>query len=338
MRLFRPVVFFCLALLGCGGDDEGSDGGGGNAGGYPRDTTLRLNQLQAKGTHNSYHVAPPDTAIVPWQYTHLPLDQQLETQGVRKFELDTTYNEFELRFEVFHIPTLDEGTTCRAFTECMTVIKAWSDGHPGHHPIFIQIEPKSALPATNVEDHFSQFEAEILSVWPPGRIIKPDDVKKDAATLRDAVATLGWPTLGEVRGKVLFFVNESGAFRTAYTRGDQNLDGRLMFVESSPEHPYAAVLIMNDPDSDIETAVRAGYIVRTRADGDNVEPMAGDTTKRDRAIASGAQIVSTDYPAPVAGVNYVVEIPDGTPSRCNPVAPPDECSSLDIENPAFLAP
>ena len=54
------------------------------------------------------------------------------------------------------------------------------------------------------------------------------------------------------------------------------------------------------------------------------------------ALASGAQLVSTDYPAPVKGVNYVVEIPGGTPARCNPVTAPKECMSEWIEDPKFM--
>jgi len=341
-----PLILRLSATLfltfACG--DSDTDGGAGGSAGrsptdfeYPRDGSLRLNHLQAKGTHNSYHIAPEGTAIAAWRYTHLPLDQQLRSQGVRKVELDTFFNEAEKQFEVFHFPTVDAVTTCLKFVDCLAALKVFSDQNPAHHPIFIQIEPKSPLPVA-AEEQFAQLEAEISSVWPRERIVTPDDVRKDAATLRDAVLERGWPTLGEVRGKVLFFVNEAGPFRAAYTRGDQNLDGRLMFVESSPEHPYAAVLILNDPGPEVEAAVRAGYIVRTRADSDSVEPLAGDTARRDLALASGAQLVSTDYPAPVEGIDYVVQVPDGAPSRCNPVSAPAECSSADIENPEFVEP
>jgi hypothetical protein len=336
--LIAATPFMTLA---CGGSD--SDGAGGSGGqsptgfDYPRDGSLRLNQLQAKGTHNSYHIEPEGNTIAPWDYTHLPLDEQLRSQGVRKVELDTYINEAEQAFEVYHFPTIDAVTTCLKFVDCLARVKLFSDENPAHHPVFIQIEPKTPVPAA-AEEHFALLEAEISSVWPRERIVTPDDVRKDSATLRDAVLEHGWPTLGEVRGKVLFFVNESGPFRTAYTRGDQNLDGRLMFVESSLEHPYAAILILNDPGPDVEAAVRGGYIVRTRADSDSVEPIAGDTSRRDLAFASGAQLVSTDYPAPVAGVDYVVEVPDGTPSRCNPLSAPAECSSTDIENPEFIEP
>ncbi len=157
--------------------------------------------------------------------------------------------------------------------------------------------------------------------------------------MREAITTSGWPKLGQTRGKVLFFIDESGKFRDGYTRGGQNLDGRLMFVDSEPDAPYAATFVLNDPIGDasaIQAAVDAGFLVRTRADSDVEEPAAGDTTRREAALASGAQIVSTDFPAKVEAFDYFVEIPGGTPSRCNPRTAPSECTADAIEDPARL--
>ncbi len=56
----------------------------------------------------------------------------------------------------------------------------------------------------------------------------------------------------------------------------------------------------------------------------------------DQALLSGAHFVSTDVPWPVEWTSYVVEIPDGTPSRCNPRSAPVECSSEAIESPNFV--
>jgi Phosphoinositide phospholipase C, Ca2+-dependent len=73
----------------------------------------------------------------------------------------------------------------------------------------------------------------------------------------------------------------------------------------------------------IQDLVRRGYLVRTRADADTVQARTGDTTQRDAALLSGAQFVSTDYPVPgraaPLGTDYVAQIPDGDPARCNPV-------------------
>jgi hypothetical protein len=96
---------------------------------------------------------------------------------------------------------------------------------------------------------------------------------------------------------------------------------------------------INDPIGDadaIAAALAAGHLVRTRSDSDGTEARAGDAGPRDAAIASGAHFVSTDFPVPHPDTGYVVEMPGGTPSRCNPVAAPPECTSLAIEDPAFI--
>lgn len=355
-------------IIGCGGGGStpsmttsgaagatttsASGAGGSGSGGalptfdYPMDDVLRMNQLQLKGTHNSYHVPKDDAKMVAaLNYTHVPLEQQFASQGVRQIELDVHRNVAKGVFEVYHLYLVDEGTSCRLFTECLGAVKKWSDAHLAHHPIFIQIEPKdSPTNAADAEEYFELLENEVLSVFPRNRVIAPDDVRNGAATLRDGIAKDGWPTLRNARSRVVFFIDNSTALRGFYTHGGKDLDGRLMFVDSNPTDPFAGILLANDPVGDaqrIADSLKAGLMIRTRADGDNIEPFAGDTSKRDAAIASGAQFVSTDYPVavpgvPMTGAPYVVEIPGGTPSRCNPVNAPMECTSLDIEDPKFF--
>jgi Phosphoinositide phospholipase C, Ca2+-dependent len=339
-----PGLAALLALLsGCGGESTTSGTTTGTPDvptfDYPHDSEVRLNQIQAKGTHNSYHIAAPD-AIAALAYTHAPLDVQFREQGVRQIELDTHYNYYKEIYEVYHLGgMIDEGTTCRVFVDCLKAVKGWSDENPAHQPIFIQIEPKDDPTADEAEDLFQRLEGDILAVFPRSRVIAPDDVRGTAPSVREALADKGWPTLGEVRGKVIFFVDNAASFRDAYTHGNKDLDGRLMFINAELDSPWAGVILANNPEPDaarIAAAIKENLIVRTRADGDNVEPFAGDTTHRDEALASGAQLVSTDYPVAVKGVNYVVEIPEGAPSRCNPVNAPKGCTSEWIEDPKFI--
>ena len=91
----------------------------------------------------------------------------------------------------------------------------------------------------------------------------------------------------------------------------------MLFTNSAPGLPDAAFIKANDPSganlARIRRAVRLGYVVRTRADEDTREARSGDMRRARRALASGAQWVSTDYPAPgIAarfGTDYVVRLP-----------------------------
>ena len=52
----------------------------------------------------------------------------------------------------------------------------------------------------------------------------------------------------------------------------------------------------------------------------------------DAALASGAQFVSTDYPVPGrAFTDYVAQIPDGQPARCNPINTGPRCRDDRLE-------
>jgi hypothetical protein len=370
------VLSSVLALAACGDDGSSSRP-------YPRDGELRLNHMQVLGSHNSYHVRPQGRLaralpIQEWQYSHLPLDQQFETQGVRQIEIDifadpegglyahplgaTRFgDEFEVAeleqpgFKVLHIQDLDFRSTCWTFVSCMQTIKAWSDQHPTHVPIAILIEAKDdALPIELPGLELTRppiidgaamdaLDAEILSVFPVEQILTPDDVRGDHETLEEAIRTDGWPTLGEVRGRVLFLLDNGGRIKDAYLQGHPSLRGRILFTSSEPGAPEAAFIKLNDPIGDnqrIGALVADGFIVRTRADSDTHEARDNNTVPRETAIASGAQFVSTDYPVPDPdfGTGYFVQLPGGTPARCNPISAPPDCTAADIEDPAILNP
>ena len=227
---------------------------------------------------------------------------------------------------------------------CLSQVKGWSDAHQQHMPIAILLEskdtadfpaPPDPLPIGTPE--LDALDDEIRSVFPENRIITPDDVRGSQATLEDAVLSDGWPEIDDVRGKVMFLLDNK---RDEYVVGHPSLEGRVAFTPSSPGQPDAAFLKLNDPLDpmvDIPAAVADGYIVRTRADEPVFHAQNNDTTMRDAALASGAQWVSTDYPVPgIAarwnGSPYVAEIPGGTPARCNPVNAPPDCENTDIEN------
>ena len=150
-----------------------------------------------------------------------------------------------------------------------------------------------------------------------------------------------WPTLGELRGRALFVLHTGGLLRSEYTYGDAHASGRLMFPDASGDGslPYAAVHTMNDPFGSFDTIgelVRLGHLVRTRSDADLQEAESNDFRRQQAAINSGAHFISTDFPVPVQGTDYVVNIPGGSPSRCNPMTAPEACTSLAIEDPDQL--
>ena len=272
------------------------------------------------------HYAQP--ALVP-VFGLAPPDPALATPGLK----------------VLHVQEVDYRSTCPTFVDCLTQVRNWSNAHPGHIPITIQIEAKDGtipdpgfgfvtpLPWTAAD--FGTLETEIGSVFGPDRVLSPADVRGRSATLADAVHDGRWPTLDRVRGQVMFVLDDKGAKRDAYRAQVPDLADRSVFVDVPETDPDAAVMVVNDPISSadrIRALVEAGFIVRTRADGDTVQARSGDTTQRDAALASGAQYVSTDYiwPDERFGTGYVVDLPGDDAARCNPVNAPRRCHRADL--------
>jgi len=324
-------------------------GGGREAAAYPLDRRLRLDQVQALSTHNSYKLRPgadlPGALGDSVDYAHLPLDEQLQSQGVRGFEIDVATRGEE--FPVVHTPVIDANTNCASLQECLQVVDAWSDDHPGHVPIFVLLEPKDGLiergfdPRLGTYDRavFDRMDREIRRVLGPDDLLTPDEVRGKSKTLRAAVRERGWPTLNEARGTIVVVLNTAGEKRQEYLQGRASLQGAAMFVTADTTAPSAAVIKVDDPDEQlIQRLVRDNFVVRTRADADVVDARANDVTRRDLAFRTGAQIVSTDFPVPdpVINAEYSVQIPGGRPGRCNPVQAPKDCRSVDVENPEHL--
>jgi hypothetical protein len=341
--------------------------------------SVRMNQIQVIGSHNSYHqgIAPSEVKLMQaknpklyagLEYRHRPLDQQFDS-GIRQIELDIFADsqggryahpagpgavaaaglpkdpDFDPQgvmskpgFKVMHMQDYDYRSTCQPLVACLQVVREWSRSHPKHLPIFIILETKQQdLPAqyhaTITEKFtaatFDALDAEIRSVFSPGEFISPDQVRGKHATLEEAVLSDGWPTLGQARGKVVFLMDQR-PMGPVYLEGHPSLRGRVLFTNAVPGQPDAAFTEENEgTQQEIAALVRKGYLVRTRTDENTKEARTNDTAQRDRALASGAQLLSTDYPAsePSTWTTYSVSFPDGAVARCNPVNAPPSCSN-----------
>ncbi|MBT4058734.1 MAG: hypothetical protein HOE69_00285 [Euryarchaeota archaeon] len=294
---------------------------------------LRMNHVQAKGSHNSYHMRPLGSDYLSnYNYTHAPLAEQAEQFGVRQFELDVWYIP-GVGLRVYH-NLYDSRTTCVAFTDCLNDLKNWSDENPSHIPLWILIEPKDLDWIVDGIDLFAEIESDIDSVWPQERRVEPDDVRGERATLRRAVTENGWPLLDDVRGKAAFALIDKDGIRDAYLERHDGLINATMFAIVDQEHPAAALISWTQPISKqdvLKNAVESGFIVRTRPDSDTVEAEEGNYTRFEAALTSGAHMISTDFPGNDETIDYAIWIPDG-PVRCNPLIAPMGCTSALLES------
>lgn len=298
------------------------------------DATLRMNEVQMLATHNSYHVRHTLTAIPDWQYSMPQLRDQLGRDGIRGLEIDVHWNPETLAYDVRHIALVDDASSCPTLDACLREIRAFSDENPGHHPLFVQFELKTPMAANVTDAMLDALDAEIRAVFPDELRVTPEMVRGTHATLAEAVTTEGWPALGAVRGRTLFAFDCDRTICLRYAGTDGSLTGRVIFPDSVPTDPFAAVMIYNSPDAGATSLVQQGFLVRVFAD--SIADVLAGTNELDAALASGAQVLSTDVPAPRIDVTYRPRIPGGTPSRCNPVIAPASCVPTDVEDPALL--
>ena len=332
LALILSCLMLCASLGGCLGAQEQEE-----TTSEPTDTTsLRVNHIQVKGTHNSYHLKPIGPTIRAYDYSHEPLDTQAQQFGVRQFEIDVWWSPGQ-QLQVYH-NQYDSRTTCQTLQQCLQVLLEWSDSTPNHVPLTIWIEPKewtwAAVDDTTViqaQDMLDDLEQEINSAWPEEKIITPDNVRGEHPDLSTAVTTTGWPLLDSSRGKAIFVLLGGGDLRTDYHSKFPNLENATMFTMSVENTPESAIFSNTNPIGDaeeIQALVEAGYIVRSRADdAEGGEADTNETGRRDKAIEIGAHSISTDYPTQVDGIEYWLDLN----VRCNPISAPIDCSDDAIE-------
>jgi Phosphoinositide phospholipase C, Ca2+-dependent len=332
---------------------------------------LRTDPAVLRFLKNLYgmHLLPKDLNPKEIDYSNAPLSEQLEKYGVRGLELDVNYDPTGGRFadrrglawvwkrsrsrdpemmkpgfKLIHITDFDFNSTNATLVGALKEIKVWSDAHPDHLPVFINIEPKTDATGDAIHQlhklaksapfdsaAVDALDAEVRSVFGNDLkgVITPDQVRGAYVSLEQAVLAGHWPALREARGKVVFIIDDGGKVRELYRRGHPSYTGRAMFAYSDPGTPEAAFVICNDPFSDykrIQHCVKQGYIVRTRCDEGTIQARTGDYKQAQMAMNSWAQIISTDYyrPDPRAGTkgwtNYQVHFADSALVRIDSIS------------------
>ncbi len=287
------------------------------------------------------------------QYGHISLEKQLDL-GLRNLELDVFYDpegghfknpkgldiiktmgEIPLEFDtenklnkpglkLFHIQDIDFRSYYLLFKDALQALKKWSDNNPNHTPVFILINakdkvvaelPTQPLPFTEIA--LGSIDEEIKSVFSNSELITPDLVRGNYETLEAAILKKGWPKLSELKGRFLFVLDEKETKISNYLKGHASLKNRVLFVNSKEGNPEAAFRIINNPVKDfdyIKTLVSKGYMVRTRTDSGTKEARTNDYTPFEKAKASGAQVISTDYymPSILFDSNFKIAFPGNT--------------------------
>lgn len=289
------------------------------------------------------------------QYEHVPLTEQLDL-GLRNLELDVFHDpnggyyshpkgldivrsaaKKSLPFDgekklmqpglkVFHVQDIDFRSHQLLFRDALEELLTWSNRNPNHTPIFITMNTKDGEisqlknPLVFDAEALANLDQEIRSVLPISKLIIPDQVRGNQESLQQAILKNGWPSLNEVKGRILFVLDEGNARSDLYLEKFPGLRDAVLFVNKKAGNPEAAVLIINDPVRDfdrIKGLVSKGYLVRTRADSGTTEARNNDYARFEKAKTSGAQIITTDYymPSKLFESTYQIDFGSGVFER-----------------------
>src|SRR5690606_4033029 len=112
---------------------------------------------------------------------------------------------------------------------------------------------------------FRALDKEIRSVFPAEHLLTPVDVRGDHTSLNEAIRIDGWPTLREVRGRVLFALDNTDEHRETYLASLPENDEQVLFVSAPAGDPHSAFLKLNEATGGNEAEIRArvseGYLV-----------------------------------------------------------------------------
>jgi len=235
--------------------------------------------------------------------------------------------------KILHAAGFDYATNVTTLKTALKQIRQWSQSFPQHLPVMILLELKESVPnPPGVQlvpwdtTRMQELDQLILQEFPDGKILRPADLRHaDDPTIRAAVIRRGWPKLQDCKGKVFFCLDNEGPWVRRYLAAQTDPAQAPMFVSTDASHPLAAWFKRNDPVTqfdEIQQLVKQGFLVRTRADADTTEARQNNTTRREKAFASGAQYISTDFPEPLAAFSdYCVRWPDHAPARISPLFP-----------------
>jgi hypothetical protein len=309
----------------------------------------RLNAMHVLGSHNSYRPDLDPAALAHQrqvmgdhstgvEYGHPPIKAQLDL-GLRQLEFDPYADSAGGLYaapyagdpaklaimnrpgaKVLHAPVVDARTHCLTLADCFGQVATWSRAHPDHDLIVIFVNTKEEPfntpaipnPPLYTEADLAGIDADAVKAFSRGGILAPDDLRGDAATLRQAATGGRWPTQAASRGKVLLVLDSNPRISQAYRQGHPSLKGRILFGLYDAAEPEAAVFNIQDPKAEearIKDLVAQGFLVRTRSDADTREARQHDLSRLQAALRSGAQIISSDYypgaPDPL-GLQFVV--------------------------------
>jgi len=116
------------------------------------------------------------------------------------------------------------------FAACLHDVAVWSDLHPNHNVITVFLDKKQDWQETRSPRDLDRLIKALIS---REKIFAPRDLKGPYHSLRDAVNKSHWPTIRDLRGKIVLVLTDGRIFGRGHVLAeyiDSREDSALVFV------------------------------------------------------------------------------------------------------------
>lgn len=151
-------------------------------------------------------------------YQKAHFNKLVDALGAGFFALELDIHEYTTVAGVRQFPVKhdlfqgDTANNCRGgsggyLRDCLNDIRLWSDAHPGHLPITVQIDLKSFGPFGWGDGQYDELHTQVAQVL-GNKLYRPNELRAWTGhdSLRAGVAAVGWPSLSALQGKVIVLI------------------------------------------------------------------------------------------------------------------------------------
>jgi len=232
-------------------------------------------------------------------------------------------------WEVFHT-TRTKNSLCPNFRDCLRTLKLFHDANPNHEVVTIVLELKEIIEFNFDRNHTPEMLDQLIEQEMGDLLFRPGDLMKqcpDAQTLRKCMGRSDshWPSIDQLRGKFIFTVlgnwrywfighgtHDWAAYATIFSGTEKSIRDRAIFPMETDYLTYTPKFPAG-PIPNLETARENSIFmqvenlsdpthlaeVKKRIDQNQLVVRGGDSydvASQQTRIASGFQLLQTDYP------------------------------------------
>ncbi|MFN7935723.1 MAG: Ca2+-dependent phosphoinositide-specific phospholipase C [Bryobacteraceae bacterium] len=253
-----------------------------------RQSSPPLNHTWRASVHNAFfHGSGEAFATGPKQH----LLDSLYIDRARGLEFDLHADHAGRKFDVYHTDT-EAYSLCQIFNSCLDVVRAWHFGNPLHDVLFLHLEPKQILPSDRFfrptgltpwdldavlieklqdakagswlytpKDYLGWCEASSWNKIYPNPATRPSFTAHIGEDLQKAISLCGWPTMDELRGKIMVTIHGAFANNEYDVYDYTNAPGRnLRSVVAFTMASVAGIEGVNCVDENIPGPIRWGNV------------------------------------------------------------------------------